>query len=641
MKNILRKFLKKKYVGIISLILSSQFTIMFSQTLTVTGKITASRFPVKHASITFIDNADINLQYNTITDDRGQYQIGLITSVSSNKKSLPTDYSIGQSYPNPFSSSTLIPYDLNKESVVEVVIYDILGREIKKFDIGNKSIGYHSLLWNGTNNFGQKVANGIYFYKFLVNGQNQVKKLVYNQNGNNSILNIGKSAFYKNDNSLQSQNLQSSISTNFKILIKNTDNTSPFIDEQVLDKIEIKNDTIINFEVNTISVATIDTDSLHQIIRGFGASNILLWRPDMTSGEIETAFGTGEGQLGFTILRIMVEADSNRWGLNLSTVKKAQAMGATIIAAPWHAPSDLSEIVDGKTRVRYDKYNEYAAHLNSFAKFMSDNGVTLYGISVQNEPDITDQWTSWTSDEMLTFMRDHAHLIEGTKVMAPESFQFRRNMSDPILNDSVACANTDIICGHIYGGGIAKYPLAEEKDKELWMTEYLINGDMNGANMDTSWTAALETAKSINGCMNVNMNSYVWWYLVRYYGPICDGTYLRKGEVTKKGYVMSQFAKFIRPGYFRIESSILPINNSIEMSAYIDPNTLKIVIVAINTSSSAIEQNFRLNNSQNFTFNTYTSSVSKDSEPGNQVIAENGKFVFTLERESITTFVSN
>lgn len=67
---------------------------------------------------------------------------------------------------------------------------------------------------------------------------------------------------------------------------------------------------------------------------------------------------------------------------------------------------------------------------------------------------------------MLTFVKDYASLKTGTMLIAPESFQFRRPLSDPILNDSIACANMDIVGGHIYGAGLARYPLAKEKGKK-------------------------------------------------------------------------------------------------------------------------------------------------------------------------------
>lgn len=77
------------------------------------------------------------------------------------------------------------------------------------------------------------------------------------------------------------------------------------------------------------------------------------------------------------------------------------------------------------------------------------------------------------------------------------------------------------------------------------MTEYLTT--------DTSWSASLRVAKQINDCMYDDMSAYVWWYIVRFYGPIGDGTYgTLPGQVTKRGYVMSQYAKFVRPGYYRV-----------------------------------------------------------------------------------------
>lgn len=132
---------------------------------------------------------------------------------------------------------------------------------------------------------------------------------------------------------------------------------------------------------------------------------------------------------------------------------------------------------------------------------MKSNGVTIYGLSVQNEPDITDQWTSWTPAEMLTFMKQNAGVLTDTRVMAPESFQFRRDMTDPILNDSAACANTDIVCGHIYGGGLSPYPLAISKGKEVWMTEYLFGENNSGNN----WSWAVQLAQNINDVMKSDM----------------------------------------------------------------------------------------------------------------------------------------
>jgi glucuronoarabinoxylan endo-1,4-beta-xylanase len=387
--------------------------------------------------------------------------------------------------------------------------------------------------------------------------------------------------------------------------------------------------------LNAQKTAIIDLDSTHQIIRGFGAANILPWRPDMTDAEIETAFGTGEGQLGFTILRLMIEPTSSSWNRNLHTAKKAHDLGVLIFASPWNAPSEMLETVSGLKRVRYDKYQDYAYHLDDFNIFMEDNGVPIYAISVQNEPDYGD-WTRWTAQEMLTFMRDYASLI-GTRVMAPESFQFRHGMSDPLLNDSLACSNLGLVGGHIYGGGTAPYPLAESKGKEIWMTEHYTDSQNSG----NLWPLALNVGIEMHYVMTAGMNAYVWWYIVRFYGPISDGTNDsgNKGDVTKRGYIMSQYSRFIRPGYFRIQCDSYP-QTMVYASAYKGGTPTEVVIVAINYSTEAKNQTFAFQNGHVGKFTPYVTSETQDCDRENDIVVLNDSLHATLEAKSITTFVS-
>ncbi len=374
--------------------------------------------------------------------------------------------------------------------------------------------------------------------------------------------------------------------------------------------------------------AVLYLDSIKQVIRGFGAANILPWRPDMTMDEIEKAFGTETGQIGFTILRLRVPHQTNEFGLNIPTAQLASSMGVTIIASPWTPPywmKTSKSIVGGKL---YDtSYASYAAHLKSFADYMSNNDAPLHAISVQNEPDISVTYEScdWTASEMLRFVKENAPSI-GTNIIVPESFHFDHALSDPILNDSVAAANVSIIGGHIYGGGLGSYPLAASKGKELWMTEYL--------NVDTSWTAVLATGSQINDCMNVGMNAYVWWYIVRFYGPINEN-----GNVTKRGYVMSQYARFIRPGFVRVLATIPP-RRLLTITAY--KSDSKLIIVVVNSGSSSIEQTFRIQNLSGGTavFTPYVTSQTKNCAQESDITLLNGSFTTTLDGSSITTFVA-
>ena len=384
-------------------------------------------------------------------------------------------------------------------------------------------------------------------------------------------------------------------------------------------------------------------DSTAQVIRGFGAANIVSWRPDMTDAEIETAFGTGEGQLGLSILRVKIDESPSTWARSVPTAKKAFDRGVLVFASPWNAP-DLLLIpgAEGDT-VATDQYAAYAEHLAAFDAFMADNGVDLYAVSVQNEPDYADEWTGWSPEGMITFLRDHAPAI-GTRVIAPESFQFRREFSDPILNDPEAAAHVDIVGGHTYGGGLGDYPLARQLGKEVWMTEHYTDSQ-HSAN---AWPLAFDVAEDVQRTMLSNMSAYVWWYIVRYYGPIADGetsaafpdeSVGAKGEVTKRGYLMSQFSRFVRPGYVRVHTDRRNPFSQVSATAYRDGADL--VVVALNSSSSPKEVALVFDGGVADRFQPYVTDETRNVEPLDEVVADGDRLAVTLGPRSTTTFVSS
>lgn len=75
---------------------------------------------------------------------------------------------IVKNFPNPFSSSTTIQYDLDASSYVTLKIYDMVGNEILKLYEGFQSAGNHSLLWNAKNKNGMDVGSGSYLYELSV-----------------------------------------------------------------------------------------------------------------------------------------------------------------------------------------------------------------------------------------------------------------------------------------------------------------------------------------------------------------------------------------------------------------------------------------------------------------------------------------
>ncbi len=76
---------------------------------------------------------------------------------------IPTTYSLSQNYPNPFNSSTTLEYGLPKRSELNISIFDIRGRYLKEIYSGHQQSGYYSIQWDGTDEFGQGLASGLYF----------------------------------------------------------------------------------------------------------------------------------------------------------------------------------------------------------------------------------------------------------------------------------------------------------------------------------------------------------------------------------------------------------------------------------------------------------------------------------------------
>jgi len=91
---------------------------------------------------------------------------------------VPTEYSLDQNYPNPFNPTTSIGYYLPTASNLTIDIYNILGSKVTTLFNGKQDAGSHTVVWNGTDNFGNSVASGIYFYQMSAENFNQTRKMM-------------------------------------------------------------------------------------------------------------------------------------------------------------------------------------------------------------------------------------------------------------------------------------------------------------------------------------------------------------------------------------------------------------------------------------------------------------------------------
>lgn len=90
----------------------------------------------------------------------------------------PKEFRLFQNYPNPFNPVTTLHYDLPKRSDITLMIYDILGRQVRTLVQGMEEPGYKSVRWDGTNDLGQQVSAGVYLYRIEAGDFTQTRKMV-------------------------------------------------------------------------------------------------------------------------------------------------------------------------------------------------------------------------------------------------------------------------------------------------------------------------------------------------------------------------------------------------------------------------------------------------------------------------------
>lgn len=89
---------------------------------------------------------------------------------------MPEAYELLGSYPNPFNSSTKIGFAIANKTYVNLDIFDVTGRLVRRLAQSDFPAGKHELIWNGQDDFGKNVASGIYFYRIKVDNFTEVNK---------------------------------------------------------------------------------------------------------------------------------------------------------------------------------------------------------------------------------------------------------------------------------------------------------------------------------------------------------------------------------------------------------------------------------------------------------------------------------
>lgn len=99
------------------------------------------------------------------------------TGVAQSQDEIPTNFELFQNYPNPFNPATTIQYQMPNRSEVKLLIFSLLGQHVITLVDEVQSMGIHSVQWNGKDDTGTDVANGVYLSLLQTKEFVQVRKL--------------------------------------------------------------------------------------------------------------------------------------------------------------------------------------------------------------------------------------------------------------------------------------------------------------------------------------------------------------------------------------------------------------------------------------------------------------------------------
>ena len=127
------------------------------------------------ADSTILINVDIYSGEDSYWEDNFSITI---ETLGIDGESLPVAYSLSDAYPNPFNPSTKIQYGVPKEDLVSITIHDVVGRHVKTLVSTKKDPGSHTVHWDATNDQGEMVSAGMYFYVIRSGGFMDAKKMI-------------------------------------------------------------------------------------------------------------------------------------------------------------------------------------------------------------------------------------------------------------------------------------------------------------------------------------------------------------------------------------------------------------------------------------------------------------------------------
>ena len=392
---------------------------------------------------------------------------------------------------------------------------------------------------------------------------------------------------------------------------------------------------------------TVSLSSPQQKISGFGVSSA--WAGSYrNSSDADYLWSTTKGA-GLTLLRI-------RYGDGLAIAKAAAQAGVTVWMTPWGTGTNGA--TGGSYTTTQSNPNGcsgsmpvlsnaqgLASALVSWVQSAKTQGVPIYAVSAENEPDSCgiNSTTSYSAAQLAAWIDvlGPAMAAINVKVMAPETMNACGFTSyfNAIKADSAAWSAVSIFASHEYGCGTlpAESSIAAA-GKEYWETE-VDTGTGSGDSSGDGIASALKMATTIhNDLTKANLNAWHLWWLYNASGNggcLYDTT---NNVWSKRLWVLGNYSRFVRPGFVRVNTSGT-VPSGAYVSAYQNPADGTVAVVAINTNSSTTPLSLYISGVVPCSITPWVTSAADSLASKSAITVSNARFSATLDAQSVTSFV--
>ncbi len=115
---------------------------------------------------------------NEVTFNKGVITIESAGAILETTDVVPREFVLAQNHPNPFNASTRIEFSLPEPGLINLDVYDILGRYVTTLLEGFVPAGIQQTTWDGTDHRGDDVGSGVYFYRLTTDDHSELKKML-------------------------------------------------------------------------------------------------------------------------------------------------------------------------------------------------------------------------------------------------------------------------------------------------------------------------------------------------------------------------------------------------------------------------------------------------------------------------------